>query len=243
MFWLITGKKELDRCLKFSWLCHLQKAAKYTLKVELVYFSCWSRAILCTSELLKKWPFLLLPSTCESIPGRPLPRTRAFLGVFDNSRGVRDHGNFCCAAIRIMGKPQKRKGTWEGLTWKVKRRFPLFAPPLTPCAATATKNRPKKWLATKEVWSVNTWLLVSLFTSIPYIRCGYLHSFRCEWKKIKIPTICWPSSELNNKRSHVTNLPEGATQILLQTTCNHQILRTISYFQSAQKWKWILQDH
>lgn len=64
---------------------------------------------MCTSEFLKKGPFLLSPSTRESIPGRPLPRTRAFLGVFDNSRGVRDHGNFCCAAERIMGKLQKRK--------------------------------------------------------------------------------------------------------------------------------------
>ena len=166
-------------------------------------------------------------------------RTRAFLGVFDNSRGVRDHGNFRCAAIRIMGKLQKRKGTWEGLTWKVK----LFAPPLTPCAATATKNRPRSgWLRRRcDLWILG--LLVSLFTSILCIRCGYLHSFRCEWKKINIPTICWPSSELNNKCSLVTNLPEGATQILLQTICNHQILRTIFYFQSAQKWKWILQDH
>ena len=37
------------------------------------------------------------------------------------------------------------------------------------------------------------------------IRCAYLHSFRCEWEKNNIPTICWPSSELNNKCSHVTN--------------------------------------
>ena len=76
---------------------------------------------MCTSEFLKKWPLLLSPSTRERIPGRPLPRTQAFLGVSDNSRGVRDHGNFCCAAERIMRKLQKRKGTWEG-----KEALPAF---------------------------------------------------------------------------------------------------------------------
>ena len=118
MFWLITGKKELDRCLKFNWLCHL---LNIPWRLKWCISSCWSRGILCTSEFLKKGPFLLSPSTRESIPGRPLPRTRAFLGVFDNSRGVRDHGNFCCAAERIMGKLQKRKGTWEG-----KEALPAF---------------------------------------------------------------------------------------------------------------------
>ena len=42
--------------------------------------------------VLEEMAFLPSPSTRESIPRRPLPRTRAFLGVFDNSRGERDHG-------------------------------------------------------------------------------------------------------------------------------------------------------
>lgn len=148
----------------------------------------------------------------------------------------------------------RRKGSWESyknarVLGKAKRRFQLFAPLVTPCAAKnaagykeAAGYKGSGWLQGGcYLWILG--FLVSLFISILYIRCGYLHSFRCEWEKINIPTICWPSSELNNKFSHVTNLPEGATQILLQTICNHQILRTIFYFQSAQKWKWILEDH
>ena len=233
MFWLITGKKELDRCLKFNWLCHL---LNIPWRLKWCISSCWSRGILCTSEFLKKGPFLLSPSTRESIPGRPLPRTRAFLGVFDNSRGVRDHGNFCCAAERIMGKLQKRKGTWEG-----KEALPAFRSSRDPLCRQKCGQEAAGYKGGCYLWILG--FLVSLFISILYIRCGYLHSFRCEWEKINIPTICWPSSGLNNIFSHVTNLPEGATQILLQTICNHQILRTIFYFQSAQKWKWILEDH
>ena len=139
----------------------------------------------------------------------------------------------------------RRKGSWESYKnaralGKAKRRFQLFAPLVT---LVPPKMRPRSgWLQRGcYLWILG--FLVSLFISILYIRCGYLHSFRCEWEKINIPTICWPSSELSNIFSHVTNLPEGATQILLQTICNHQILRTIFYFQSAQKWKWILEDH
>ena len=96
-------------------------SAKYTLKVEVVYFFLLIKGHFVYQWVLKERAFLLSPSTRESIPGRPLPRTRAFLGVFDNSRGVRDHGNFCCATERIMGKLQKRKGTWEG-----KEALPAF---------------------------------------------------------------------------------------------------------------------
>ena len=229
MFWLITGKKELDRCLEFNSLCHLQNIPW---RLNWCISSFWSRGILCTSEFLKKWPFLPSPSTPESIPGRPLPRTRAFLGVFDNSRGVRDYGNFCCAVERIMGKLQNCKGIWESLTWKAKKRLPLFALPMTPCAATATKNPAKKRLVTKEVLSVNTWLIdICIYDVLIFI------AFAVNEKKLIFQQF------VGYHRSLITNLPEGATQILLQTICNHQILRTIFYFQSAQKWKWILQDH
>ena len=214
-------------------------SAKYTLKVELVYFSCWRRAILCTSEFLKKWPFLLSPSTRESIPRRPLPRTRAFLEVFDNSRGESDHGKFCCAAIKIMGKLQKRKGTWEGLTWKANFRSSLDSLCRNYHQKSGQEAAGYKGGVICEYWAY--WYLC---LPVYYIYGVLIFiAFAVNEKKNNIPTICWPSSELNNKCSHVTNLPEGETQILLQTICNHQILRTIFYFQSAQKWKWILQDH
>ena len=144
----------------------------------------------------------------------------------------KNHGKATKTQGHMGRQREKRRGA---------SRFSLLPWPLVP--QLPPKIGPRSgWLRRRcDLWILG--LLVSLFTSILYIRCGYLHSFRCEWEKNNIPTICWSSSELNNKRSHVTNLPEGATQILLQTTCNHQILRTIFYFQSAQKWKWILQDH
>ena len=46
---------------------------------------------------------------------------------FCGFRGVRSYGNFLCKEGSIMGKLQKRKGTWERTTWKGKRRFSLFA--------------------------------------------------------------------------------------------------------------------
>ena len=79
-----------------------------------------------------------------------------------------------------MGKLQNCKGTWEGLTWKAKKRLPLFASPMTPCAATTTENPAKKRLVTKEVLSVNTWLLsIFVYQYTIYTVC-FLHSFRCE---------------------------------------------------------------
>ena len=140
----------------------------------------------------------------------------------------------------------RRKGSWESYKnaralGKAKRRFQLFAPLVTPCAA---KNAAKKRLVTKGDVICEYLAFWCLCLSVYYIYGVVIFiAFAVNEKKFIIPTICWPSSELNNKFSHVTNLPEGATQILLQTICNHQILRTIFYFQSAQKWKWILEDH
>lgn len=41
-------------------------------------------------------------------------------------RGAKGHGNFCRAPKRIMGKIPKRKGTWEGTSWKAKWIFCLL---------------------------------------------------------------------------------------------------------------------
>ena len=137
------------------------------------------------------------------------------------------------------------KGSWESYKnaralGKAKRRFQLFAPLVTPCRQKCGQEG-----AGYKGGVICEYLAFwCLCLSVYYIYGVVIFiAFAVNEKKINMPTICWPSSEFNNKFSHVTNLPEGATQILLQTICNHQILRTIFYFQSAQKWKWILEDH
>lgn len=80
-------------------------------------------------------------------------------------------GDPCLVLKRFLGFPTivaasgimeifvvRRKGSWESYKnaralGKAKRRFQLFAPLVTPCAA---KNAAKKRLATKGVLSVNT---------------------------------------------------------------------------------------